>query len=352
MAAFVFIAGCEKKEEAVRTYDAPKDPQLVSYAVPAGWQTAQINPKLQHAGWTAGPDEKRVSITVSYLFNDAPAARDLAMNVNRWRNQLGLAPLPPAEIPSLVKTADAGGTSLQVVDLVNEDATKRTYAYIAPRADRVWFYKMTGAPEAVDAAKPKFDAFVKSAKYLSPAEAPLTVASAESAMPGLPPSHPPVNSTPQPIPAPAAAAANGNAAGLTYTLPAGWTVQPNPRPMRILTIQTAGNPPAEVIVSRFPGNVGGTAMNLARWRGEVGLPPTDDANANQEKPIKVGTADGQLLEFVGPAGEGAKMSLVAKRTVGDNTWFFKILGPAQSVTTQRGAFEQFLASVRFADEVK
>jgi hypothetical protein len=90
-------------------------------------------------------------------------------------------------------------------------------------------------------------------------------------------------------------------------------------------------------------------MNLNRWRREVGLPPTEDANAHKETPVKVGSADGGLLEFVGPEGASQKKSLVAKLTVGENTWFFKILGPAQTVTNQKKAFEQFLGSVKFEE---
>jgi hypothetical protein len=344
------VAGCDK-EEPVKAYDAPKDPQLISWTLPDAWKPARFDRKLQHAGFAAGNEDDPVSITVSFLFTDAPSARDLVMNVNRWRKQLELTPLPPKDVPTAVKTIETAGSPLQVVDLVKEDNTRRTLAYIAPHADRVWFFKATGSPAAVEAVKPPFEAFVKSAKYLTPAATPLTVAAAENE-PALemPAGHPAVNAAP-----PAAApqpVADKESPGFTYALPEGWSVKPNANSVRLLTASTGGEKPAELIVSRFPGNVGGTALNLNRWRREVGLPPTDDEKAHKETPVKVGTADGAMLEFVGPEGANQKKSLVAKRTVGDNTWFFKLLGPAETVTAQKQAFEQFLASVRFEEEKK
>jgi hypothetical protein len=118
--------------------------------------------------------------------------------------------------------------------------------------------------------------------------------------------------------------------------------------MRIATLSTGGDKPAQLIISRLSANFGGMLANINRWRGDVGLPPIDDASKVTETPIKVGSASGQLVDFNGPGKDGATptRSLVARCTQGDSVWFFKILGPTETVSQQRPAFEQFLASVK------
>ncbi len=348
------LAGCDK-DEPVKSYSAPKDPQVVTWTAPTGWRSRPFQriPKkegmaisglFQYGNFAAGKDDSTTQITVTTLFEDAPSATDLLSNVNRWRAQLGVDPVPASALPTLVHTETANGAAIQSVDITDGSGDRRMYAAIVPREDRIWFFKMTGPSTQVEAQKEAFDAFVRSAKYLTPAAAPLTVVATDSA-PSLPPAHPPIRPAapvqqPEGSPTP-------NTSGLTYSLPAGWTVQPNANSVRLLTLRTANPNPADLIVSRFPGSVGTAALNLARWRNEVGLPPSNDSVA--ETPIPFATGAGSLLEFTG-TGPNAKKSLVAKRTQGDSTWFFKLLGPAETLTRERPAFEQFLASVRFPNE--
>lgn len=67
-------------------------------------------------------------------------------------------------------------------------------------------------------------------------------------------------------------------ANWSWTVPGGWTEDPEPRPMR-LTTYIAPDPagPVEVAVTRFTGRVGGELANINRWRGQLGLPPIDES---------------------------------------------------------------------------
>lgn len=62
--------------------------------------------------------------------------------------------------------------------------------------------------------------------------------------------------------------------GDRFVMPAGWTRDQTPRPMRLATL-IAPDPagPVEVAVTRFPGRVGGELANVNRWRGQLGLAP-------------------------------------------------------------------------------
>ena len=70
-----------------------------------------------------------------------------------------------------------------------------------------------------------------------------------------------------------------DAAARPWTVPDGWTEDPEPRPMRLATY-LAPDPggPVEVAVTRFGGRVGGELANINRWRGQLGMPPIVEAD--------------------------------------------------------------------------
>ena len=72
-----------------------------------------------------------------------------------------------------------------------------------------------------------------------------------------------------------------------WSVPAGWTKLDQQKPMRYATfVAGEGAGKIEVVLSTFPGDVGGLIPNINRWRGQVGLGPiTQDqlaANATRK----------------------------------------------------------------------
>ena len=346
------LAGCEKDAE-IRTYSAAKDAQLVTWTQPAGWQRAEHNPKMQYAAFTTGDGAEAVKISVSFLFPDGPGAKDLLQNVNRWRNQLSLPAASAADLTRFVAVGKRDNAVTQTVDFGNPSG-QRMRAAIVPRQDRIWFFKMTGPSDAVESQKESFDGFVQSAKFESApgsaleatGEAPPQVAMPNAPTPAVPAPTSPTPLLPTPLlPATPAAA---NAGGLQYTLPDGWSLDPNPRPMRVMTVTTGGGKPASLIVTRLSTSFGGMLMNINRWRGEVGLPPTQDEKSSPETPVQLGENPGAMIDLNGPGKDGntPTRSLIARATLGESVWFFKLLGPADTVKTQEPAFRSFLASLK------
>jgi hypothetical protein len=350
--------GCRKTEQ-VTTYSAPKDPQIIHWSVPAGWEATPFNHQLQYAAFSIGSGDDAIKVTVGYLFPDRPGARDLMANVNRWRRQLGLEPASSTELASIVTPMKESNLTMQRVDLAAPSG-QRMLAVIVPREDRIWFFKMTGAAAAIEAHKDQFDTFVRSAKYDRPAADVLTATvdasmpTADSAVPD-PHATAPGRPTPLlPLPTdPSAAMPAATAAGEpTFTLPPGWSRDPTSRPMRVFTLSTGGEKPAQVIVTRLGGSFGGMSMNFNRWRGEVGLPPSDSEADMKETPIDLGGSPGALIDLLGPGKDNATpmRSMIARRQSGDSVWFFKLLGPAETVTRQQAAFTAFLASLHLPGE--
>ena len=69
---------------------------------------------------------------------------------------------------------------------------------------------------------------------------------------------------------------------IEWTLPENWKQVPGERPMRAATFEVGqGEQRLEIVVSVFPGDAGGLAANINRWRNQVNLPPLSDADLSR-----------------------------------------------------------------------
>jgi len=138
-----------------------------------------------------------------------------------------------------------------------------------------------------------------------------------------------------PPPAPAAV-------GPSWTKPAGWTEKPAAA-MRLGNF-TAGSGQAEITVTTLPGDGGGLLANVNRWRGQAGLPPVDAAGlAKATEQVSVASTPAMLVEAIGAAN-----GLLSVYHPADGlTWFYKMSGPSDVVTAEKGAFMEFLQSIQF-----
>jgi hypothetical protein len=185
----------------------------------------------------------------------------------------------------------------------------------------------------------------------------------------------PVSASPSPTPAPArppASMPGGLSAApavhpVHWSAPADWEAQPE-RPMRRATylIPSAGAK-VELAVTSFPGDVGGLAANINRWRTQLSLPSQtpEEVVAAAEK-LTVAGQQAYLVNFAGsgsgqmsmggapapaPAAEG-----VLNRTLGlilpfpEETWFFKLGGPDAAVAAQEPVFREFIQTIHGSDE--
>jgi len=139
------------------------------------------------------------------------------------------------------------------------------------------------------------------------------------------------------------ATASGNA--LTWKGPAHWQEKPAAG-MRKGTFTIAGDgATAELAITAFPGDVGGEAANVNRWRGQVGLQPLapDAAVSSIERTEANGLKIG-LVELVA-TGANPKRVLAAMVSHGGSTWFFKLEGPDALVAKEKPAFREFVKTI-------
>lgn len=90
------------------------------------------------------------------------ATGGLEANLNRWRGQVGLPPLSPAEVTAATEKFDSNGLTFTVVDY--QGSAGHMLGAIVPFGGSSWFFKLTGPDATVVAAKPLFLEFLRTVK--------------------------------------------------------------------------------------------------------------------------------------------------------------------------------------------
>jgi hypothetical protein len=137
----------------------------LKWNVPAGWTEVPAGQFL-YAKFSLSGASGRAEVNVSTSAGDGGG---LAANVNRWRGQLGQSPWTDAELRQQVKTSEAGGNTISLVEMSGTDArTGQPGALVGAMVTHggaSWFYKLMGEPQLVAAQKDAFIAFVKGVGY-------------------------------------------------------------------------------------------------------------------------------------------------------------------------------------------
>jgi hypothetical protein len=323
VAAACGLVGCRKP--FVRVYLAPKDipdsagahshsetpvaaaskPQL-SYKLPPGWtETTPNSVSLAAFSIKSGTAEANVAITPLPNL----AGRE-ALVVNMWREQAGLPPIDEAELDKTLETVEIAGEKGQMFEVLGAlegGAPLRIITAFVHQRDASWFYKLAGEEALVAAQKPAFVEFLKSVRVKAPGPG--------EAKNGSEP--------PAALPSPAT--------------PPGWTaLTPGQMQIAKFAVPEKDGAKAEVSVSVFPSDTGGTLANVNRWRKQIGLGEIDEAALPASvKPLE-GPNGAVLVDL-----KNESRALLGAIMPRDGQWYFyKLLGDAAAVESAR---EQFVA---------
>jgi len=323
-ALFTIIGGC-RKSEPIRVYQAPKAPTwtllgaiapqadqtwffkvvgatsrvrphkedflkfldsirfadgAVKWTLPAGWHE-EAKSGDRYATLCIGTQEPHLELAVTSLGGDGGG---LLANVNRWRDQIGLDRIAESDLARKTSTRTVEGAAVTVVEL---DGPRKP----APPAG------------AAAARGPRQD------------------------------------------PSRAAASMETLRSMFTFDLPAGWVQSRQPEGDRIFELRAgSGNQSPTVTLNIIFGPAGGLGPNVNRWRGQVGLPPVDEEQAQElARPVSfLREGGGSLVELLG----SERGILCAFTLRPEFSIFLKMDGPAADVRSQRDAFETFTKSVR------
>ncbi|MCC7192357.1 MAG: hypothetical protein IT444_06185 [Phycisphaeraceae bacterium] len=162
-------------------------------------------------------------------------------------------------------------------------------------------------------------------------------------------------------------AANSSEPRIEWQVPTGWTAQPASG-MRYAAFTIPGttpNTPAELTVFQFPtssaSDSGRDAANILanvnRWRGQLHLSPTTDADLEREGVMfQSVNAVGLSIDLQGRMGESETSATPpSHRMLGaiiprpGRVWFFKLTGPLDVITSQKESFDAFLRSIKIIE---
>lgn len=151
-------------------------------------------------------------------------------------------------------------------------------------------------------------------------------------------------------------APHGSAGVMVWDIPQGWERKPNPNSMRFATLSAgAGEDQIEISITELGAAGGGIRANVDRWRNQIGLGPSTDAEFGQQvAPIENPGASGVMVDLVGPVPEGgespASRMLAAIFPAQGRTWFIKTTAPAPVMAKHLDGFNALCRSVRFAGQ--
>ena len=139
--------------------DAPK------FDVPEHWTEKAAGPMVQRAFNISG-ENGQAEVTITKFPGDVGG---MVANINRWRGQLGIAPLAEAEARQSAETLEIDGEkNSYLVDIKGTNVRgggkpARMIAVGVPHQGQTWFFKLLGDESVVAKEKDSFVKFVVSA---------------------------------------------------------------------------------------------------------------------------------------------------------------------------------------------
>jgi hypothetical protein len=315
----------------------------LKWKLPTGWEEVAPGEMRVASFHVRGEAGKQADVSVVPL--PGMAGGDLN-NVNRWRGQVGLAPVSEDELSKLAQAVEVGGQSAQLYDQAGENPSSgektRILAAVLHREGTAWFFKMTGDDALVGQQKPAFIEFLKSISFQAPV--------AQVAQSELPPNHPPIDSV-APV-APAAAASAGSEQGRpVWQVPGAWQeTSGGGFLVAKFLVSGADNVQAAVNVSMSAGEGGGLAGNVNRWRGQLGLGQLSEEEISKlVTPVDTAGGKAMLVDMTGTDPRSNQKARLVGAIVpqADRTWFYKLMGNEQLVAQQKDAFTKFVQTAKY-----
>jgi hypothetical protein len=327
--AAVAVTGCKKPY--VKTYVAPRElpgesavpaaapaaaeemPEL-KWTLPEGWKETGPG-QMSLASFTIEDGNGKATVNITPLPN--LEGREEAV-VNMWREQVELGPLSSEEVAKALQPVEVAGGQGKIFEIngTREGKPARTVTAVLHRGNNSWFFKLSGDDATASAQKDKFMAFIKSVRFVQPT----ATASAPASRP---------------------ASASASEGASQFKTPESWRVLPAGQ-MQVakFAVPEKDGAKAEVSVSVFPSDTGGTLANVNRWRGQLGLGQIDEAGLKSCTSSIDGTPGAVLVNLSNDTRQ-----LVGAIVPRDGKWwFYKLLGDAPAVAAAQADFVKFVST--------
>ncbi len=319
------------------------------WTTPPGWKE-KPPATFREANFQVGDEP----LAECYLTTLVGEAGGLESNINRWRAQMSLPSLSPAEIADLPRVPWLGGQAVSTdfegrwTGMSGDQGAEgwRLVGLVLVESGRSRFLKMVG-PSAVIGSQ--LEAFHDLAASFHDGAAHGGAAAGGAAPDTMPET--------MPATMPPAAAATGTMpatdvqqnASLAWTTPKGWQRGPD-RPTREVTYFSGPDNAVECYVTMLGGNAGGLLANVNRWCSQLGAAALTDADVAQLEHVVMAGSDAVFVRLqrgeqpgVPEAQEALEGALCM---LPDRALFVKLAGPRDAVAGQHGALLEFCRSLR------
>jgi hypothetical protein len=148
----------DREQEKILTSDVLRDQfEAVPFrwSVPKNW-TATENDQFSAFAWTAGSGEAAARITVSEL----PGTAGVEPQFVRWRDQLMMPKIDPADVMKSVETLTMKGLTGQYIDI--EGDSESILGMIVSHKGKLWIFKYRSANSTADQQRDAFRKFCES----------------------------------------------------------------------------------------------------------------------------------------------------------------------------------------------
>lgn len=265
-------------------------------------------------------------------------------NLDRWRKQFDLPALTDAEFAALPQ-ARLLGLPAHRLDLTGTmsamgGVTKPDYAMTALFAEFPAFdvtLKFVGPKDGIVAENSNFEAFLVSLRLDMQAQGGASSGAGNTSS---------SSSATAPTSAPSGVFDPSKA---SWTVPSGWKLGSGSS-MRLVTLDVPGG--AQCWITALPGESGGLASNLNRWRKEMGQAPLSDAEIAALPKVPVLGVQSPWLDLTGEyQGMGGPKGLKEARLLAlgcarpDVFLSVKMVGPPNVLDAEREHFLAFCQSI-------
>lgn len=262
------------------------DDEKPTWKLPEDWKQ-KAGSELRYATIEIPTAAAPVELTVIPLpLGDASRDEYTLSNVNRWREQLQLAPITKEQLGEQTKTVEL------------------------PNDHRAIYVDYVGLMKANTMGRPPFAANAPPAQPAAPANSPRP------------------------------------SSDLKYDLPAGWAPSAGNAFSKAAFKVEDGGKSVEITVTSAGGD---SRANINRWRGQIKLPPLESAELAKEiQPIKLGERTGEYVSLIGPADANPREAILGVIVAdGGTSWFIKLKGDVALAEREKKNFEAFVQSLRF-----
>jgi hypothetical protein len=151
---------------------AAAQPGAPKFEAPPAWQAAPGS-EFSRAAFNIADGSRTARVTISeFAATAGPMITDPVANVNRWRGEIGLAPIDKDSLAKVTEPIEVDGQAATYMAAIPDaakaeesQAREATLAAMVPEGNRIWFFKLKGDRDLVAAEQEHFKDFLKSIRF-------------------------------------------------------------------------------------------------------------------------------------------------------------------------------------------